>query len=150
MILPRGDVAIPPPPVQPVIPVPGRPATLLVISSLSFGGQYSPSVLLLTETSGKNAATVDTIDLSTPVGTSERDCPGIGRVIRIAAGQSRDLAKDLGYCMPYLLNTVGLPSVTLKITFYDDDGGTGELIRTIDLASCTLRSGTLTCDGLDR
>jgi hypothetical protein len=150
--IPGVDAINPPPPIQPVIPVPGRAATSsLIISRLSFGAKYSPSVLVLTETSGKNAATVDAIDLSTPNGTSDRDCVGIGGPgIRIPAGQSRDLARDLGYCMPYLLGTVGLPSVTLRIAFLDDDGGMGELVRTIDLASCTSRSGALVCDGLDR
>lgn len=110
---------------------------------LSRGGQssflYRPRKLALTETSGKSAATVLDIEISTPnSGIGEHDCLGIGRRIPIGPGQTLDLAPEIGYCMPYAVTSSLSSEVHVSVAFVDDERRSGVLEFSIDVSGCTL------------
>jgi hypothetical protein len=140
------------------LPIPdGPPTSSLAVSSLTVrlflrAGQaqyqYEPGPLVITETSGRSAATVQAIEVYTPNGISEHDCPGIGGAVRIGPGQTLDLAKPLSYCMPYGLSYALASTVTVRVTFVDDEGRPGQIQQSKDVSACTLngKPGLVLCD----
>jgi hypothetical protein len=85
--------------------------------------------LRLAETSGKSGATLKAVGLSVPVVGTDFGCTQ-SQHIRISPGETWDM-DSLGYCAPEVSihKSVGteVSSVSLSVTFADDDGRSGSL-----------------------
>src|SRR5687768_2558352 len=144
------------PPIPPVV-LGGPAASALAISSFTAhlfqrtaGAvfQYSPATLALSETTGQSGVTVHSIDVISPRGQIERDCPtSIGGSIRIGPGQTQDLVRPVSYCMAYSVANSEETELTVRVGFVDDEGREGGVERVISVAGCTLggRTGLIVC-----
>jgi hypothetical protein len=84
--------------------------------------------LRLSETTGKSGATLKTIKLSAlPSGNSGSSSDGCWpKGLRIAPGETWDM-ESLGYCIPEVSGRTEDSSVSLVVTFTDDDGRSGQI-----------------------
>jgi hypothetical protein len=108
--------------------------------------QYEPRTWVVTETSGRSSATVRGIEISSPGGENDYDCQELPPV-RIGPGETIDLARELGYCMPYVDTRILSTEVAYKLTFVDGEGNFGEIAGSVDVSGCTLggQSGRVVC-----
>jgi hypothetical protein len=85
--------------------------------------------LWLAETSGKSGATLKAVGLSVPIVGTDFGCTQ-SQHVRISPGETWDM-NSLGYCAPEVSihKSVGseVSSVSLSVTFTDDDGRSGSL-----------------------
>lgn len=153
-VVPAAPVPPSPPPTPIAPPTPGSPAFSLTISdfriSLYRRGdgspwfQYEPLTLTLQETSGKSSATLQTIVVEAVGGSPSGVCTDgeIAGSQTIEPGKSRDLAKTMGYCMPYAIATSEISEVSFTAVFHDSEGRAGTVQRTVSVAGCTLAGRT--------
>ena len=89
--------------------------------------------LMLAETGGRSGATLRSIELSAAGMGTDSGCAGSRRV-RIGPGETWDM-DSLGYCAPEVSihRSVGndISSVSLTVTFADDDGRVGHLSSSV-------------------
>ena len=140
------------PPTPPRVFTPGPPAWSLQLTAFSVGLfrrtpgavlQYGPERLELSETGGKSSAVLVEIHVDVPQGTRDADCTSaeMTRGETIGAGQSRDLAVTMGYCMPYATTDSEATEVSFTATFADDAGRIGQVRGIANVAGCTLGGG---------
>ncbi len=134
------------PPASPVPPVPPFATSELVISHVSVtelppspqGAYYVYNVRFwLTETTGKSGATIVGVDLGAP---NETDSTGPScwvTSIRVEPGGTLDVFdrgwEDLLYCAPSVISLVKASSITIVVSFTDDNGGLGTATKTVSL-----------------
>ena len=107
--------------------------------------QYEPVELVLSETGGKSGAALLRISVtaSPSSGEPEQDCTSAdtGRGVVIGAGETIDLKKVMGYCMPYFVTRSLVSQVAFTATFADDAGRSGVVQQSVNVAGCTLNGG---------
>ena len=81
--------------------------------------------LLVTESTGKNAAIVQAIVVKMPNGNTDMGCVPLN--IRVAPGDTVDLIREAGYCAPGVSGYYPGLNLSVDITYFDEAGGSKTL-----------------------
>lgn len=139
------------PPASPVPPARSVATSELEISHVGLTEIAPPSrdayyvygaTFWLTETTGKSGATITGVELGAPDETDSTGPSCWRDIIRVQPGGTLevfDRYDALSYCAPSVISRVKASSITIVVSFADDDGGVGTATKTVSLADGKVR-----------